>query len=146
MDIPARIQAIKDADPNWRRDPRTLEIAKLAWGAECHVNNSGVFCPRQEEVVARCGKATATVGLCKVREHVWVFCTSIQTSNFGYSYAPSVWLAEPFESEDEARRAGIAELIERTERKGGLSHGERAEMEGLRKALRGMVSQPTLFG
>ncbi|WP_020476181.1 hypothetical protein [Zavarzinella formosa] len=145
MDIPERIQAIKDADPNWRTDPRTLEIAKLAWGAECDVNTSGVFCPRQEEIVARCGKAMAVVGLCKVREHVWIFCTRLETCISDYSYAPSVWLAEPFETEDEARRAGIRELLERTANKVGHSAAEKAELSVIRAKLREQVAQPTLF-
>ncbi|WP_020474624.1 hypothetical protein [Zavarzinella formosa] len=145
MDIPTRIQAIKDADPNWRRDPRTLEIAKLAWGAECHVNNSGVFCPREEEVVAHCGKATATVGLCKVREHVWVFCTWLATCISEYSYAPSVWSAEPYDTEADARRAGIRELLDRTAEKKGHSEAEKVELSVIRAKLREQVAQTTLF-
>ncbi|WP_020473627.1 hypothetical protein [Zavarzinella formosa] len=145
MDIPTRIQAINDAGPNWRRDSRTLEIAKLAWGAECHVNTSGVFCPRQEEVVARCGKATATVGLCKVREHVWVFCTRLETCISGFSYAPSVWSAKPYETEDEARRAGIRELLDRTSEKKGHSEAEKVDLSVIRAKLREQVSQPTLY-
>ncbi|WP_020472298.1 hypothetical protein [Zavarzinella formosa] len=145
MDIRARIQAIREADPNFWRDPRTLEVAKLAWGAECHVNPHGVFSPCPKEIVARCGKAVAEVGICRVRDGIFVFCTRLQTGNYGYSYAPSVWVDEPYATEEEARRAGIRELIEGTVAKPGLSKAENAELSVLRARLMGQIRQPTLF-
>jgi hypothetical protein len=50
---------------------------------------------------------------------------------------PSVWSSEPYDTEDDARRAGMAESIDRTQRNGGLGQAERAELDWLRKALQG---------
>ena len=68
MDIVERIAANKDAYLDWHGDPRTLEIAKLARCAECHVNDHGIFSSCPKEVVAMWGRAIAEVGICRVTE------------------------------------------------------------------------------
>ena len=145
MTIPDRIQAIRDADPDFWRNPNALKAALMVWQPECHVNDCGVFSPCPREVVAKSGRAVAEVGICRVRDHVFVFCTGVQTSNYGYSYAASIWSAHPYDTEAAARRAGIQELLERTAEQKGHSAAERAELSVIRARLREQVAQPTLF-
>ncbi|WP_020474165.1 hypothetical protein [Zavarzinella formosa] len=145
MDIPDRIQAIRDADPDFWRNPDALKAALMVWQPECHVNDHGIFSPCPREVVAMSGRAVAEVGVCRVREHCYVFCSGLETSTTGFGYAPSVWSAHPYDTEDAARRAGVQELLERTAEQKGHSAAEKAELSVIRARLREQVAQPTLF-
>src|SRR5947209_7372735 len=111
--IPARIAAIKERHEDYWRSDEALKEAVAAWGAEGRVNDCGVFAGYEAETVAKSGRATAEVGVYKVREGVFVHCCHFMTATAGSGYAPSVWGATPHATAKQARLAGIAELLER---------------------------------
>jgi hypothetical protein len=144
--IPDQIDAITERHPDYHRSPEALKEAIAAWGAEGHVNDSGVFADYETETVAKSGRAVAEVGIYRLRDGVFVHCCSFMTATSGSSYAPSVWCSTPHESAKQARLTGIAELLERI---GDINPAhEKAGQEDvrqLRHQLRREIEQPSLF-
>jgi hypothetical protein len=141
------IDAIKAEHPDYFRVPEALEQAKAIWQPECRVNDCGVFVEYHEEIVARCGRAKAVVGVCRVRDGVFVHCCSFESSLGGFGYAPSVWNSVPYGSAETARQAGIEELFARVSARGypGDPAAAVAEHSAIRSQLENHIRQPSLF-
>lgn len=146
-DIRRRIEAITTATPDYFREPAALAAAIAVWRPECGVNESGVFGGVSEEVMAKCGRGVAAVGVGRVRDGVFVHCCRLEFSRGGFAYAPTVWHAAPHPTAEAARTAGIRELLGRLGDRGatGESAAAGAEWSGLRSRLRGQIRRPGLF-
>jgi hypothetical protein len=146
-DITSQIDDIIAEYPDYVRSPAALERAKSVWQPGRPVNGCGVFVDYHEEIVARCGRAKATVGVCRVRDGVFVHCCSFEYSLGGFGYAPSVWNSEPHASAEQARLAGIEELLGRIGGRAspGDSPAALAEQAGLRSQMENHIRQPSLF-
>ena len=146
-DIASQIDDIIAECPDYFRSPEALERAKSVWQPECQVNDCGVFVDYDEEIVARCGRAKAVVGVSRVRDGVFVHCCSFEYSLGGFGYAPSVWNAAPPDTAEQARLAGIGELLGRISAQGfpGDPPAAVAEHAALRSQLENHLRQPSLF-
>ncbi len=146
-DIISQIDNIIAEYTDYFRSTEALEKAKAVWRAECQVNDCGVFVDYHEEIIARCGRAKAVVGVCRVRDGVFVHCFSFEYSLGGFGYAPSVWNAEPHVTAEHARLAGIGELLGRINGRGftGDPVTAVAEHAALRSQLENQIRQPSLF-
>jgi hypothetical protein len=145
-DLTSQIDDIIGEYPDYFRRPEALERAKSVWRPECQVNDRGVFVDYHEEIVARFGRAKAAVGICQVREGVFVHCCSFEYSLGGFGYAPSVRTAEPHVTAEQARLAGIEELLGRISGRGfpGDPPAAVAEHAALRSQLENQIRQPSL--
>ncbi|OWK45577.1 hypothetical protein [Fimbriiglobus ruber] len=147
FDITSQIDDIKAEFPDYFRRPEALEKAKAVWRPECQVNGCGVFVDGKEDIVACCGRAKAAVGVCRVRDCVFVHCCSFEYSLGGFGYAPSVWSSAPHESAEQAHLAGIEELLRRISGRGypGDPPAAASEQAALRSQLENHIRQPSLF-
>ena len=146
LPIHDQIDAIMERHPQYWRSDEALKEAIAVWGAEGHVNDSGVFADYETEIVARCGRAVAEVGIYKLRDGVFVHCTHYMTATSGSGYAPCVWCSTPHDTAKEARLTGIAELLERLRDAGHDSDKTGHEdMRQLRQQLQRQIEQPSLF-
>ncbi len=146
QDILDRIAAIKARHPDYWVGNAALREAVAAWGAEGQVNECGVFAGCRMEAVAGVGRGVAEVGVHRVRPGVYVHCCRFTTSTSGFGYAPGVWASVPHATEQAARAAGVAELLDRLgDMDAGSGDGPREGVRQLRQQLCRQTEQPSLF-
>ncbi len=145
-DICEKIAAIKARHPDYWVGNAALREAVAAWGAEGQVNECGVFASVRMQAVAGVGRGVAEVGVHRVRDGVFVHCCRFSTTASGFGYAPGVWASVPHATEQAARGAGVAELLDRlTDSELGSGRASREEVRQLRSQLRRRTEQPSLF-
>lgn len=97
-----------------RNEACLWEIAAL-WGVkpqhEC-INDAGVFTSSADAVRVSTGRSHAEIAIAISPSGLCAMDTCFWTPTYGASAAPSVWNAVAYLSEDDARRAGLAKLIE----------------------------------
>jgi hypothetical protein len=88
------------------------EVAAL-WGSapgDCRINDCGVFVP-YETIACRTARASAEIRMAESPSGLWAMDISYHTPINGAGAAPSVWNRIAFLSRDDARIAGLHELI-----------------------------------
>lgn len=142
--VAQQIAAIKDHSDNYTQDEAAFAEASLLWGGG-H-NEFGVFLSGEREVVARHGQAEAAVTLAQSPNGLFIFGVGFHSPTYGFGYAPSIW-GEPFGRREDARRAAIAELLERLEEE-PQGKRDRADLKRVCEQLRSQVGprQQELFG
>ncbi|MCV0370221.1 hypothetical protein [Filomicrobium sp.] len=89
------------------------DVAAL-WGIgpehDC-INDAGVFMPYQS-IDLRAGRCSAEIRYAASPSGLWAMDTSHMTATSGNGSSPSIWNRVAFESEDDARAAGLYALIE----------------------------------
>lgn len=88
------------------------DVAAL-WGIEpplACINDAGVFIP-YESVERRAGRCCAELRYASSPSGLWAMTTSYATAMSGGGSSPSVWNAFAFQSEADARAAGLHDLM-----------------------------------
>ena len=101
--------------------PEAQQEAAALWGVKPdtdHINDCGVFTYTSDAMTLCAGNCKAELSLVEAPNHRWAISTGYSTSISGGGYAPSVWNRLAYPSRDDARLAGIFELISRFDREG----------------------------
>lgn len=95
--------------------PDALWEAAALWGVTpetCSINDCGVFTSRDDVIQLQSGGCRTAITLVKAPNGYWAMSIGCHTSTSGYGYAPSIWHRQAFPTRDDARLAGLCELID----------------------------------
>ncbi len=108
-------------------------------------NENGVYTKYQTEAIARHNRSHASVEIARCTDGRYRFSVGVTYSYGGFS-GPITDKGEGFEHYDDARRAGVAELLKRFPKPWPSDpHSVHAELEIMRKQVAECIRQPTLF-